>query len=146
MRAWLLFFLLVATAGRTEAEQPVTFTAMDVWLDSGQVPLAAYQIQIRYDPVVARVVGIEGGATPAFNAAPFYDPAGMEGGRIVIAAFTTDDASAPTGRTRVARIHWRVAGGAMPEISARLVTAARVGGQRFVPAVEVAPMEKPKGD
>jgi hypothetical protein len=146
MRAWFLVLLLLSSTVQAEPEKPVTFDATDVWIDSGTESLAAYQVEIRYDATVAGIVGVEGGETAAFNSAPFYDPAGMEGGHIIVAAFTADDANAPTGRVRVARIHWRTEGNQSTAVTIRLVTAAKVGGEPAAPRVEAVPFHEPKGE
>jgi hypothetical protein len=124
--------------GRREAGARPRFLPLDVWADSGEAPLAAYQVEVTYDGTGVKIVGIEGGETAAFNPAPYYDGRGMSGGRIVIAAFVAegvDEKDAPKGRTRVARLHLRVEGGGAPDCSVRLVTAARPGGGRIEPEV-----------
>ncbi len=113
------------------------FVAVDLYVDSGERKLAAYQLEITYQTRV-KVLSLEGGEPAAFSAAPHYDPAGMTGGRIVIAAFTTDDENAPEGRNRVARLHLWVEGGGAPELTARLMVAARPGGEHIEAKVEVA--------
>jgi|GEM_PF-2885114 len=127
-----------ARSGRAGAS-PVEFCSYDLWLDSGSAPLVAYQLQITYDKGRVRVVGLEGGAAPVYREAPYYDRTGFEAGRIIVAAFTTDHAQAPTGRTRVARIHLAVPRGAVPELGVPLMAAARPGGARCQAAVEVMP-------
>jgi 2-oxoglutarate dehydrogenase E2 component (dihydrolipoamide succinyltransferase) len=89
------------------ASETVRFEAIDIFVDAGEQPLSAYQFELT-TPVRegwrATIVGVEGGEHPAFKAAPFYDPQALQSNRIIIAAFTIDDAL-PTGRTRVARLH-----------------------------------------
>ncbi len=92
------------------------FFAVDVYVDSGDAALGAYQVRI--EPAAGagarlKVVGIEGsdpargGGAEAFAEPPFYDPAAMMHERVVIAALSTREKSAlPTGRVRVARIHF----------------------------------------
>ncbi len=81
--------LLMALAHAASAE--VTFRPVDVYVDSGETPLAAYQVEVHYDKSRIKIVGLEGGETRAFNPPPYYDPAGLEEGRIVIAAFVPED-------------------------------------------------------
>ncbi len=128
--------LLIALARFASAE--VTFRPVDVYVDSGETPLAAYQVEIRYDKSHIKIVGLEGGETRVFNEAPYYDRAGLEKGRIVIAAFVPEDVDleeAPAGRTRVARLHLQVEGPGGEEavygMTIRLAVAADAEGRRI---------------
>jgi hypothetical protein len=130
-RFWITLAMLAVTGlllgqGRQDAEhmppadkQPepaVCFEAVDVYIDSGKAPLAAYQFEFHAvfpddQPGQVRIVGIEGGDHPAFSKPPYYDPAALMHNRVVIAAFNTNNAeNLPTGRTRVARLHVQVVG------------------------------------
>src|SRR5262249_34969543 len=105
------------------------FRSVAVYVDAGAEPLAAYQVEITVGDAAptAWIVGVEGGGTDAFRAAPYYDPAALQGGRIVIAAFTTD-AMPPRGRIQVATLHLCEPPGCKPKYGARLVVAATVDG------------------
>lgn len=105
------------------------FTAVDVYVDSPK-PLAAWQMEVRTS---ATIVGVEGGEPKCYAEPPFYDPKALRGGRIVLAAFTTE-AAPPSGRIRVARLHLRGA----PELSAREIVAAAPGGAKVEVKVELA--------
>ena len=105
------------------------FTAVDVYIDSPK-PLAAWQVEIR---TAATIVGVEGGEPKAYAEPPFYDPKALQGGRIVLAAFTTD-AAPPSGRIRVARLHLQ----GLSELSTREIVAAAPGGARMDVKVELA--------
>lgn len=156
-------------AGRAR-KTTIRFRPVDVFLDSGDARLAAYQVEVRYDKSRVKIVGVEGAdaeEAEGFNPPPYYDHKGMDAGRIVIAAFVTDDLLAPAGRTRVATLHLRVEGELKDErrgeredelegepvagMSVRLVTAARPGGERIAPEVELVgrevekPADAPKG-
>jgi hypothetical protein len=104
------------------------FTAVDVYVESPK-PLAAWQLELR---TAASIVGVEGGEPKCYAEPPFYDPKALQGGRIVLAAFTTE-AAPPSGRIRVARLHLRGA----PELSAREIVAAAPGGARMDVKVEL---------
>lgn len=104
-------------AGRGGSE----FFAVDVYVDAGSSPLAAYQVLI--EPAAGalrqvKFVGIEGsdpaggsGGAAAFAEPPFYDPEAMMHERVVLAAYSTLDMPAlPTGAVRVARVHCMVDG------------------------------------
>jgi len=125
----------------------VRFEVVDIFVDSGLVPLAAYQVEVRATAGDVKLVGVEGGAHAAFAAAPFYDPAALHAGRmrerIVIAAFSTAG-ELPTGRTRVARLHVRVSGAAA--YSVKLETAGGVDGHKIDARASYAPADGGAGD
>jgi hypothetical protein len=112
------------------------FRAIAVYVDAGDAALGAYQVEISLgdSQPAAKIVGVEGGATASFGAAPYYDPAALQGGRIVIAAFTTG-AEPLRGRTRVATLHVFEPAGAVPAYRARLVVAASGDGSDLRAAV-----------
>ncbi len=126
----LLFLILFGAA----QEQAIRFTTYDVTIDTGDAPLAAYQFELVCGKQ-SRIVGVEGGEGPHFSKAPHYDPAALQGGRIVIAAFTTDEAP-PKGRVRVARLHFQETGSS-EGYTPRLVTAAAPGGKRIKATIEL---------
>ncbi|MBN1674548.1 MAG: hypothetical protein JXR37_26100 [Kiritimatiellae bacterium] len=118
----------------------LTFRPFDLWVDAGGEQLAAYQVELAYDKAQVRIVGLEGGEG-VYKNPPYFDRAGFEGGRIVVAAFTTSP-DTPKGKVRVARIHLAVHGAADPKINMRLVTAAKPGGERIAPAIDLKPVRK----
>ncbi len=99
-----LFALLSASSG----PQEVRFTHVDVFLDPGTRGIEAWQLELVDPSGRAKVVGVEGGDDAVWSEAPYYDPAALQRGRIVIAAFTLE--GGPTGRQRVARVHLAVQG------------------------------------
>ena len=109
------------------------FMAIDVIVDSGAAPLAAYQVEVRASAGQAKIVGIEGGEHQAFKNAPYYDPAAMQQERVIIGAFNTGT-DLPADATRVARIHVMVEGGegaGEPKFEATLQTAGGADGNRI---------------
>jgi hypothetical protein len=121
----------------------VRFAPVHVYLDPAGKPLAAYQFELvcsvpvrayssadeddnasrrHYEPQV-KIVGVEGGEHPAFQEAPYYDPAALMNDRIIIGAFNTG-ADLPTTRTRIATIHLQITGDAEPKYVLDLITAA----------------------
>ncbi len=102
----------------------VRFAVVDVWIDSGKLGLAAWQVEVTGD---AKVVGVEGGAD--------YDPAALEGGRIVLAHFTLDE-KPPAGRVRVARLHMMESDA--PGYAVKVIAAAARGGERIDVKAEIA--------
>jgi hypothetical protein len=112
-----------ADRGQPEARLEVgpRFKAIDIFIDSGETPLGAYQVEVKADtPADGRatlpkvtLVGVEGGEHAAYRAPPHYDPAALHEDqlrdRIILAAFNTG-ADLPTGKTRIARIQVQVEG------------------------------------
>jgi hypothetical protein len=125
----LLLVALSPLAGR--GATPAHFRPVEIWVDSGDVPLAAYQLEISADGD-AIIVGVEGGAVTPFSEPPRYDPAALLGGRIILATFSTD-ADLPRGRTRVATLLVREAGDRTAQYRSIVVAAAGADG-RPIPA------------
>jgi len=112
------------------------FVAVDVFADAGARGLAAWQIEIVADTGMTKVVGVEGGDGPYAPNPPYYDPEALHGGggRVIVAAYTLAE-RAPTGRVRVARIHFMEE--APAQYGAKLLAAAEPGGDRIGAQVEV---------
>ena len=110
------------------AEQ-VQFVAVDIYADSDGKGLAAWQIELECDPARAKIVGVEGGEKP-----PYYDPAALQGGRIILASFTTE-ARPPTGRVLVARVHLQETG--KTDYAVKVMAAAATGGERIEPKIDL---------
>jgi hypothetical protein len=107
------------------------FRAVEVFVDSTNKPLAAYQLEFTASRG-AKIVGIEGGEHAAFKAAPFYDPKAMQHELVIIGAFSLAKADKlPSGKTRVATIHLQTTGNEPPRYEVRLATAATVGGKKI---------------
>ncbi len=135
---YLLAVLLFGLAAELRAQQPATeegrrrFCAVDIYVDAGSTPLAAYQLEFAATNGVAKIVGIEGGEPAAFREPPFYDPKAMQHERVIIAAFSTDSADKlPTGKTRVATIHFQTSGTEPPRFELKLQTAADSQGRKI---------------
>lgn len=110
----------------------VRFGMVDVFVDSKDQPLAAYQLEVAVERGQARVVGIEGGEPGAFNQPPFYDPKAIQHDRVILAAFNASPQSAlPKGRTRVAGIHMEIIGSEPPEFIVKLTTAGNASGRKI---------------
>jgi hypothetical protein len=112
------------------------FTAVDIYIDAGDQPLAAYQLELSAGTGAFRIVALESGEHPAFSRPPYYDPAALSRRRIIIAAFSTDD-HLPTGKTRVARVHLQTIGNQTPQYNVRLHLAATADGKKIPAAVGV---------
>ncbi|MCB9876622.1 MAG: hypothetical protein H6835_03380 [Planctomycetes bacterium] len=135
LAAVLLALLLAARPGQdpTPPKAP-TFATLDVLVDAGDHQLAAWQLDVTL--ATALLVGIEGGTDAAFRDAPRYDPAALQGGRVVLAALADAQQQLPNGRVLVARLHVMAPDGAVDH-TVRGVVAASADGQRFTADVEV---------
>ncbi len=109
------------------------FEAIDVFVDSGETALAAYQVELASRAPGMEIVGIEGGEHPAFRNAPYYDPRAIRNNRVILAAFHTGN-DLPVGRSRVARVHVQLQGSGDREYETQLTATATADGQR-IPAV-----------
>ena len=115
----------------------VRFEAIDVFVDSGTTPLAAYQFELASKTPGVEIVGIEGGEHAAFAEAPFYDPKAMNNNRVILAAFNTGK-NLPSGRSRVARIHVQLEGPGRKEYRTRLAVSATSDGEQIPATLSVA--------
>jgi hypothetical protein len=113
-------------------EGPSRFSAVDIYVDSKNAPLAAYQIEFSATNGVAKIVGIEGGDSGAFHEPPFYDAKAIQHERVIIAALNTSAADKlPSGKTRIATIHLQIVGDATPQFQLTLQVAANPDGNRI---------------
>lgn len=117
----------------------IRFEVIDVMIDSGEIPLAAYQLEVWAETedgaaaTTVRIVGIEGGEAEVFRHPPYYDPAAMQDNRVIIGDFSTAAAGElPSGKTRIASVHVQITGGE-PTFKFRLDVAGDVDG-REIPA------------
>lgn len=132
----MLLIILMALAGdrilaQSADDGAVRFRTVDIYVDSKAQPLAAYQLEfsVTNSASAAKIVGIEGGESPAFSEPPFYDPQAMQQERVIIAAFSTNAVShLPKGKTRVATIHLQTGRTAEPEFALKLQVAADASG------------------
>ena len=124
--------------GPNDVEQDtLRFEAIDVFVDSGDQPLAAYQFELVSRVPGVEIVGIEGGAHAAFAEPPYYDPKAMNNNRVILAAFNTGN-DLPSGRSRVARIHVQVQGPGQKEYQTRLTISATSNGERIPAKLSIA--------
>jgi hypothetical protein len=139
----LLFGLAAGLLAQQPGDEEPRFCAVDIYVDSGSTPLAAYQLQFAVTNGAAKIVGIEGGQHAAFRQPPFYDPKAIQNEVAIIASFNTGPAGElPTGKTRVATIHLRTTGTKRPQFELKLQTAADAEGRKITC---VANFEERKG-
>ena len=121
-----------AQSERELAATPVRFAAINVYFESVE-PLAAWQFELSDPAGAMAVVGIENGDSDAFPGAPHYDMAAVEqdrADRIVVADFSlADRAALPSGRTRVATVHVRIAGARTSDFELQLIAAGNEAGE-----------------
>ena len=137
MKRWLTIFCFGLAAGLL-AQQPAPeesrsrFGAVDIYVDSGSTPLAAYQLEFAATNGVARIVGIEGGEPAAFREPPFYDPKAMQRERVILASFSTAAAAdLPTGKTRVATVHYQTTDTQPPRFELKFQTVGDAQGTKI---------------
>jgi hypothetical protein len=114
------------------------FIVMDVMVDAGATPLAAYQLEISATNAAVKIVGIEGGEPAAFRLPPYYDPLAMQGDRVVLGAFSTADPDQlPHGAVRVASLHCLISDGQPPSFHSAVTAAAASDGQPLTARVQL---------
>ena len=123
-------------------EPRVRFAPVDIYLDSGSSPLAAYQFELKVTKGEVKIVGVEGGEHAAFQEAPYYDPAALMKDRIIIAAFNTGR-DLPTGRTRIARLHLQITGDAEPRYELELTITGNAEGRELPAEITLETGENP---
>jgi hypothetical protein len=106
-------------------EQESRFVAVEIYAQI-DAPIAAWQIELDCD---AKIVAVEGVKDP-----PYYDPAALQGGRIILAQFTTEP-NPPAGRVLLARVHLMESG--KTDYTAKLMAAASPGGERISPKIDL---------
>lgn len=141
--AFLVALVAAGASGSSAESDTVTgpkFRVVDIYIDSDS-PLSAYQVEVNADSGEATVVGVEGGEAP-MNEPPFYDPAALAGGHIVLAAFNTE-AALTAGPHRIASVHVRETT-ANVHYSVLLRVAADAAGVRKSARVYVEPRPEVK--
>jgi hypothetical protein len=127
-----ILLVLCALCGFARAEDAAHFRTVDIYVDAGGTPLAAYQLEFQARRGNAKIVGIEGGADAVFKDPPYYDAKAMQQDRVIIAAFSTEaEAKLPKQKTRVASIHVRVSDEENPDYAVKLTVAADSSGKKI---------------
>ena len=132
MRKALASFAVLLLCTDLSAQELTSFRSVDIFIDSGNQPLAAYQLTFRSTNGSIKIVGIEGGEHSAFAEPPYYDPEAMQKDHVIIAAFNTSPATQlPSGRTRVATIHLQTDVNPAPSYKLEVSAAATSDGKRI---------------
>ena len=126
-----------ADAPRAETDAPggvtaARFAVLDVFIDAGTTPLAAYEFEFSAKEGKVDLVGIERGDDANFQDPPYYDPAALAQDRAIVGAFSLAE-RLPMGKTRVAQLHVRIGAGVQPKYDVKLRAAGSREGQA-VPA------------
>ena len=114
------------------AQDNSRFISVDIYIDSPE-PFAAWQFELADAGTSGMVVvGVENGASGAFDRAPYYDRQAVQTGtadRVMVAAYSLADVGdLPSGRVRIATLHLMVTGADEPRLDLRLVTAVTADG------------------
>ena len=128
-RAAIFFAVIIVSLCHVGGQELAgsSFRAIDVFVDSGNQALAAYQLTFVGTNSV-KMVGIEGGEHSAFAEPPYYDPQAMQSERVVIGAFNTSR-DLPSGRVRVATIHVQTQSNVAPGYGIQVNAAAAADGK-----------------
>jgi hypothetical protein len=127
---------MMATAPHHHTPTGVRFEAVEVWVDVGEQPLAAWQIEIIAVRGAVEIVGVESGGAAGYEEPPHYDAAALMGGRIIVAAYSTAP-SLPSGVVRVAILHLQVEGNEEPEFASTAMALATTGGIEIPGTVKI---------
>jgi hypothetical protein len=131
-----LLLMLFAPGFATQDEEPgPRFVTVDVYIDTGDERLAAWQFELACDEEQAKIAGVESGADKFQQDPPYYDPEARETGRVIVGAFTLRP-DAPKGKVHVARLHMMEEGPVVPEYGPKLIAAAAPGGKRIKVTIE----------
>ena len=135
----LLLLLAILLPALPAAAGDMRFRTFALMVDADTDSLAAWQVELTYDQAAVRIVGVEGGLAP-WEEAPYYDPKGLDAGRMVLASFTLDP-DPPSAAIRVARVHIQQTGRKRNPLQANLMAAADAAGRRIGATVRLIPEE-----
>lgn len=119
------------TPRRMEPAAPpaARFEYVDVYVDSGDRPLAAWQVEVKATTGRATIAGVEGG-DGVYSEAPYYDESAIQQERVIVGGLSTLAADQlPRGRVRVARVHMMIE--AEAELSVTVMAAGLADGTRI---------------
>ena len=135
-----MVLLLLACLSSRAAE----FALFDVYVDTGEEPLAAYQLKLSDERAAVKIISVEGGEHASFREPPKFDAKAIQRDVIKIAAFSLDaKEKLPTGRVRVASLHVEIGPGLTPAWKAAVEAAARPGGGKISAEISILKRENP---
>lgn len=144
-QAAVVFLCLIANTlayAETLSAPQTRFAAVDVYLDSGDKALAAWQFELADHDARIQVVGIESGEHPAFDEPPHYDRDAVAAGkadRVAVADFSLATAGElPKGQTRIATVHVRIEGDTPPDYHIALIAAGDTQGQPIPAKISIS--------
>ncbi|GEM_PF-3113451 len=124
-----------AEIARTREKQG---TVVSVRIDTGDRPLGAYTVVLRYDPEAARVLDVEAPGPGGFPGAPMADPATFDTGATPIVGFHVGRAH-PRGRVEIARVLLEPRGGGSAGLSVSVRSLYGPGGKPVPGTADVIP-------
>lgn len=129
------------------ADSQLSLKTLDVFVDSGDQPLAAWQLEVHAPATELTLIHVAGGTHPAFQQRPYYyvDAGPLHGRRIQLAAWSVDR-NLPVGRSRVARLQVQLPQTATPVWSPELTAAAASDGRRIPAEVSIVPVAAAETD
>ena len=140
----------VAVSPRPQADSPkadsvtrtgARFATVDIFVDSREAALGAWQVEFSDRSGAARLAGVEGGEHAAYKQPPYYDPEALQRERVILAGFNTAAAGQlPRGRTRVATLHLHITGSTPVDFAVKVTAAADSEGRRI--AVDATVQER----
>lgn len=127
-----------AKAAGYDVRRTLPYETVDIYIDCGDAVLAAYEIEVQFDPSVARVSQVDAGTSAGFLDAPASHPSSYESGRIKLAAFQLNERE-PSGRVHVARVHFRSVDVGHSLVVCRIVALADPAGKRIPGQILLVP-------
>lgn len=113
-----------AAAGQVPRVRPEDVTII---LDTGEATLGAYTVVLDFDPAVAVVESVRGGAEPSFRADPASHPPAFASGTVRLAGLQLGEGG-PRGLVQVARVRFRAVSPGRTELRVRVEVAADPAG------------------
>ncbi len=80
---------------------------VDILVDSGSLPLGAYDFSLTYNPSKVVIQSIQGGSTTEFSSAPASDPSTYSSGATSLNGINTTSLVSPVGSSNVAKITFK---------------------------------------
>jgi hypothetical protein len=115
-------------AQQKNAEVVKEFAVYDVFIEVEQ-QISSWQFECSYNKDLLQISGIEGGQG-VFSDPADYDSKGLNGGRIILAAYSLDK-QLPKGKVRVSRLHVYEKKSQLLNSITKLIVAADINGKEI---------------